>query len=197
MKSSSVSLVLRGILAIAVGIIAVAWPNITIGAFVILFAVYAFLAAFMEAARAFRSERAGPVVGRLALAVVDIAAAAAAIAWPGITALSLVLLVAVWAFITGTFEVIFAFRAGESAGERAWLGLTGLVSLALAAVFAIRPDIGAVTLAQVYGLFSIVSGISLLVTSAGMPKTGRIQDRANSPAGPLEANRSADRAQRG
>ncbi|MCW3035326.1 MAG: hypothetical protein JWM17_638, partial [Actinobacteria bacterium] len=52
MKSSTVTLVLRGILAIAVGVIAVAWPNITIGAFVILFAVYAFLAAFMEAARA-------------------------------------------------------------------------------------------------------------------------------------------------
>jgi uncharacterized membrane protein HdeD (DUF308 family) len=180
-KSSSVTLIVRGILAIAVGVIAVAWPNITIGAFVILFAVYAFLAAFMEAARAFRSERAGPVVGRLALAVVDIAAGAAAIAWPGITALSLVLLVAVWAFTTGTFEVIFAFRAGESAGERARLGLTGLVSLALAAVFAIRPDIGAVTLAQVYGLFSIVSGISLLVTSAGIPMSGGIPDRAHSP----------------
>ena len=182
MKSSTVTLVLRGILAIAVGVIAVAWPNITIGAFVILFAVYAFLAAFMEAARAFRSQRAGPVVGRLGLAVVDIAAGVAAIAWPGITALSLVLLVAAWAFATGTFEVILAFRAGESAGERARLGLTGLVSLALAAVFAIRPDIGAVTLAQVYGLFSIVSGISLLVTSASMPETGRIQRPGSQPS---------------
>jgi uncharacterized membrane protein HdeD (DUF308 family) len=181
-KSSTATLVLRGILAVAVGVIAVAWPNITIGAFVILFAVYAFLAAFLEAARAFRSAHAGPVVGRLALAVLDFAAGAAAIAWPGITALSLVLLVAVWAFTTGTFEVILAFRAGESAGERARLALTGLVSLALAAVFAIRPDIGAVTLAQVYGLFSIVSGISLLVTSAGMPMTGRMQDPAHSPA---------------
>ena len=165
MKGSTATLVFRGILALAVGVVAVAWPGITIEAFVLLFAVYAFLAAFTEAARAFRSARAVPVVGRLALAVVDIAAGVAAIAWPGITALSLVLLVAVWAFITGTVEVVLAFRAGESAGERAFLGLTGLISLALAVVFAIRPDIGAVTLAQVYGLFSIVSGISLLVTS--------------------------------
>ena len=60
---------------------------------------------------------------------------------------------------TGAFEVVLAFRSGETSGERARLGLTGLVSLALAAVFAIQPDIGAETLAQVYGLFSIVSGI--------------------------------------
>jgi uncharacterized membrane protein HdeD (DUF308 family) len=179
---AAVTLILRGILSVAVGVIAVAWPNITIGAFVVLFAVYAFLAAFMEAAQAFRSERAGPVIGRLGLVVLDLAAGAAAIAWPGITALSLVLVVSVWAFTTGTFEVILAFRAGESAGERARLGLTGLISLALATVFAIRPDIGAITLAQVYGLFSIVSGISLLVTAAGMPKTGPAQDRAHTPA---------------
>jgi uncharacterized membrane protein HdeD (DUF308 family) len=181
-KSSAATLILRGILAVVVGVVAVAWPGITIGAFVILFAVYAFLAAFMEAARAFRSERAGPVIGRLGLAVLDLAAGAIAIAWPGITALSLVLVVAAWAFTTGTFEVILAFRAGESPGERARLALTGLISLALAAVFAIRPDIGAVTLAQVYGLFSIVSGISLLVTSTGMPRAGPIQDRAHSTA---------------
>ena len=177
MKTSTVTLILRGILAVSVGFIAVAWPNITVGAFVILFAVYAFLAAFMEATRAFRSERAGPVIGRLVLAGLDVAAGVVAIAWPGITALTLVLVVAAWAFATGTFELVLAFRAGESAGDRARLGLTGLISLALAAVFAIRPDIGAVSLAQVYGLFSIVSGISLLVTSAGMPRTGPIQDR--------------------
>jgi hypothetical protein len=34
-------LIVRGVLAIVVGIVSVAWPNITIGAFVIVFAVYA------------------------------------------------------------------------------------------------------------------------------------------------------------
>jgi len=35
----------RGLLAIVVGVVSVAWPNITVGALVILFAVYAFIAA--------------------------------------------------------------------------------------------------------------------------------------------------------
>ena len=37
--SLSTSLLWRGLLAVAVGIVSVAWPNITVGAFVILFAV--------------------------------------------------------------------------------------------------------------------------------------------------------------
>jgi uncharacterized membrane protein HdeD (DUF308 family) len=167
-KSLASPLIWRGLLAILVGIIAVVWPGITVGAFVILFAVYAFVAAGMEAMRAFRSKTAGPVVGRLVLSLVDVAAGVVALVWPGITALTLALLVAVWAFITGLFELLLAFRAGETAGERALLGLTGLISVALGLVFAIRPDVAAVTIAEVYGLFSIVTGISSLVMGTNL-----------------------------
>jgi uncharacterized membrane protein HdeD (DUF308 family) len=168
LKNLASPLIWRGLLAILVGIIAVAWPGITVGAFVILFAVYAFLAAGMEAMRAFRSETAGPVAGRLVLSLVDVAAGVVALVWPGITALTLALLVAVWAFIIGFFEFFLAFRAGETAGERVLLGLTGLISVALGLVFAIRPDVAAVTIAEVYGLFSIVTGISSLVMGANL-----------------------------
>jgi uncharacterized membrane protein HdeD (DUF308 family) len=171
MKSLASPIIWRGILAVVVGVIAVAWPGITIWAFVILFAVYAFLSAGVEAARAFRSETAGPVAGHLVLALLNVAAGVVALAWPGITALALALVVAVWAFIIGFFELFLAFRAGETAGERALLGLTGLISVALGVVFAIRPDVAAVTIAEVYGLFSIVSGISLLVLGANLRST--------------------------
>jgi uncharacterized membrane protein HdeD (DUF308 family) len=168
MKSLASPLIWKGLLAILVGVIAVVWPGITIGAFVILFAVYAFLAAGIEAMRAFRSETAGRVAGRLALSVLDVAAGIVALAWPGITALALALLVAAWAFIVGFFELVLAFSAGQTAGERALLGLTGLISVALALVFAIRPDVAAVTIAEVYGLFSVVAGVSSFVIGANL-----------------------------
>ena len=88
--SLSTSLLLRGLLAIAVGIVSVAWPNITVGAFVIVFAVYAFIAAVMDALRAFSSSRAGPVAGYLLLALLSAAAGVVALVWPNITALALV-----------------------------------------------------------------------------------------------------------
>ena len=63
-KSLSTSLIVRGILALAVGIIALAWPGVTVLALVILFAVYAFMASGLEVMRAFSSARAGTVVGQ-------------------------------------------------------------------------------------------------------------------------------------
>ena len=62
-KSLSTSLIVRGILAVIVGIIALAWPSVTVLALVILFAVYTFIAAGLQAARAFSSRKAGPVSG--------------------------------------------------------------------------------------------------------------------------------------
>src|SRR5690242_12479149 len=92
-KSLSTSMIWRGILAIAVGIIALAWPAVTVYALVILFAVYAFIAAGLQAMRAFSSRTAGPVLGHLLLALIDLAAGVIALVWPGPTALVLVLVV--------------------------------------------------------------------------------------------------------
>ena len=118
-KSLSTSMIWRGILAIAVGIIALAWPAVTVYALVILFAVYAFIAAALQAMRAFSGRTAGPVFGHLLLGLIDLAAGVIALAWPGPTALVLVLIVATWAVVGGLFEFFAAFRSGQTAGTRA------------------------------------------------------------------------------
>lgn len=164
--SLSAGLRWRGVLAIVIGILSVAWPGITVGAFVVLFAVFAFAAAFGDATRAFASDRAGPVFGWLLLALLSLAAGVVALVWPGATALVLTIWIAAWAFVTGITEVAMAFNSGETAGERAMWALGGLISIALGIVLVLRPDIGAVSLATVFGLFSIVYGISALVLSA-------------------------------
>src|SRR5271165_1876013 len=130
LKSLSTSLILRGIIALAVGVMALAWPGITVLALVVLFAVYAFLAAGLEALRAFGSRTAGPVLGHLLVGLIDLAAAVVALAWPAPTALVLVLIVASWAVGGGLVEVSAAFRTGEPAGTRALFILGGLVSVA-------------------------------------------------------------------
>jgi uncharacterized membrane protein HdeD (DUF308 family) len=165
-KSVYSSLLWRGLLAIAVGILSVVWPGITVGAFVIVFAVYAILAAGTDVARAFSSDRAGPVVGYLLLALISLAAGVVALVWPDITAYALTIWVAAWALVAGIIEVAMAFRSDERAGGRAMWALSGLVSVALGAVLAYRPDIGALTLATVFGLFSIFYGITALTLAA-------------------------------
>jgi uncharacterized membrane protein HdeD (DUF308 family) len=182
-SSMSSALLWRGLLAIVIGVVSVAWPGITVGAFVILFAVYAFTGAAMEALFAFRSDKAGPVAGHVVLSLLSLAGGIVALLWPGITALVLTIWVAAWALATGVVEVALAFLRGESAGQRAAWALGGLVSIALGVVLAIRPDIGAVTLATVFGLFSIYYGVQALVMSANTRRVATAERRLSASTG--------------
>jgi uncharacterized membrane protein HdeD (DUF308 family) len=172
LKSLSTSLILRAILALAVGVMALAWPGITVLALVILFAVYAFMASGLEAMRAFGSRTAGPVAGHLLVGLIDLAAGVVALAWPGPTALVLVLIVASWAVVGGLVEVSAAFRAGEQAGTRALFILGGLVSVAFGVVLFAHPGVGAITLALLFGLFNLVFGARALVQGIELRRAG-------------------------
>ena len=63
--------------------------------------------------------------GHLLLGLVDLAAGVIALAWPGPTALVLVLIVGVWAIVAGLVEIAAAFGHGEAAGTRALFILGG------------------------------------------------------------------------
>jgi uncharacterized membrane protein HdeD (DUF308 family) len=173
LKSLSTSLILRGILAFAGGIIALAWPSVTVLALVVLFAVYAFIAAGLQAMRAFSSRNAGPVVGHLLLGLLDLGAGVIALAWPTPTVLVLVLIVGSWAVAAGLFEIFAAFRAGEAAGTRALFILGGLVSVAFGVVLFARPGMGAITLALLFGLFNLIYGAWTFVQGIELRQTGK------------------------
>jgi uncharacterized membrane protein HdeD (DUF308 family) len=172
-KSTSTSLILLGVLAIIVGIIAIAWPGVTILALVILFAIYAFIDAGLQAMRAFTSRSAGPVFGHLLLALVDLAAGVIALVWPKPTALVLVIVVAAWALVGGFFEIFAAFQSRETAGARALFIIGGLVSILFGVLLFARPGVGAVTLALLFGLFALIYGVSQITMGIELRRTGK------------------------
>jgi uncharacterized membrane protein HdeD (DUF308 family) len=171
--STSTSVILLGVLGVIAGIVAIAWPGVTILALVILFAIYAFAGAGLQTMRAFSGRTAGPVLGHLLVALIDLAAGVVAVVWPGPTAVVLVLVVAIWAFVAGFAEIFGAFGSGETAGTRAMLIVTGLISIVLGVVLSSRPDIGAVTLALLFGLFSMTYGVSQIVHGVQMRQNRR------------------------
>jgi uncharacterized membrane protein HdeD (DUF308 family) len=171
-KSTSTSLILVGILAVIAGILAIAWPGVTILALVILFAVYAFAAAGLQGARAFSGGGAGPVLGHLLLALIDLAAGVVALAWPAPTALVLVIVVAAWALVGGLAEFFAGFGVGESAGTRALFILSGLVSVLFGVLLFARPGVGAVTLALLFGLYSLIYGFSQITAGFEVRRLG-------------------------
>jgi uncharacterized membrane protein HdeD (DUF308 family) len=180
-KSTSTSLILLGVLAVIVGIIAIASPGVTVVALVLVFAVYAFLDAGLEAVRAFSSRTAGPVLGHLLLGLVDLAAGVIALAWPGPTALVLVLIVGAWAITAGLVEFSAAFASGEPAGTRVMFILGGLATIAFGVVLCARPGLGAITLALLFALFNLTAGTWMLVQGIELRRTGKTLQPAHSP----------------
>jgi uncharacterized membrane protein HdeD (DUF308 family) len=178
----STSLIVRGILAVIVGVIAIAWPGVTVLALVVLFAIYAFIDAGLQASRAFGSAAAGRVLGHLLLALVGVAAGLVALAWPDITAMALTIVVAVWAYFAGFFEIWAAFQDDEKAGMRAMFIIGGLLSIAFGVVLSSRPDIGAVTLALLFGLFSLAIGVMQIVVGVDARRGSRKLDSLVAPA---------------
>ena len=172
-KSVSNSLIWRGVLGIGIGVMAIAWPAATVLAFVIMFAIYAFISAGTEAATAFRSPTAKPVAVHLLLGLVDLAAGVLALAWPAPTALVLVLLAGSWAIVTGGLEIYAGVKSGEVAGTRAMFILAGLASIVFGGVLFARPDVGAVTLALLFGLFNLISGTSMFAHGIQLRSTDK------------------------
>ncbi len=186
-KSTSTSLVLLGILAVIAGIIAIAWPGVTVLALILLFAVYAFIDAGLEAVRAFSSRTAGPVFGHLLLGLISLAAGVVAVVWPAPTALVLVLVVGIWAVVGGIVEIVNGFGSGETAGTRAMYILTGLVSTAFGVLLFARPGVGAITLALLFGLFSLIYGISRITLGVQLHQLHKQRRSAQPPTALREA----------
>jgi uncharacterized membrane protein HdeD (DUF308 family) len=171
LKSLSNALILRGIVAVALGIIALLWPGVTVLTLVVLFAVTAFIAAAVQAMFAVNSAAGGQVAGHLLLGLADLAAGVIALAWPGATALVLVLIVGCWAVFVGVFGIVLAFRADELARSRAVFILSGLGAVAFGVTLFARPATGAVALASLFGLFSLTNGAGLIMQGVGLRRS--------------------------
>jgi len=130
---------------------------------VIVFAIYAFADGVFGIVSAVRAAQAGQRWGLLVFeGLVNIAVAVIAVLWPGITVVAFVLLVAVWAILTGALELAAAFRLGTEDG-RWWLVGGGLVSLVYGALLVVAPLIGAVVLTWWLGTYALIFGVSLVV----------------------------------
>jgi uncharacterized membrane protein HdeD (DUF308 family) len=156
---------IRGLLGIAVGVITFLVPGATMLALVLLFAAYMLVDGIFAIISAVRAARQRERWGLLVLeGIVDIVVGAIAVAWPGITVLAFVLLVAAWAIVTGGLVLGAAFRLNIDHG-RVWLILGGVASVVYGMLLIVAPLIGALVLTWWFGAYALVFGITLLVLS--------------------------------
>jgi uncharacterized membrane protein HdeD (DUF308 family) len=157
-------LLIRGILAILFGIIALAAPGIALLAFIYVFAAYAILDGITAIVVSFREQSFLRTWWVLLLeGLVGIIFGILAFAWPGETALVLLFLVAIWALVTGVMEIGSAFIVPGSAGQRWGLGLAGLLSIIFGIILIVHPGGGLLAILWLVGIYAIVFGVSLII----------------------------------
>ncbi|MGH2495323.1 MAG: HdeD family acid-resistance protein [Ktedonobacteraceae bacterium] len=158
-----VSLV-RGILALVFGIIALADPLIVLLAFIYVFAVYAILDGITTIVVSLQERSSSRTWWMLLLeGVVGIIFGILVLVWPVKTALVLLYLVAIWALMTGVLKISAAFVVAGSARHRWGLALAGLLSIIFGLILIVHPGAGLLTVLWLVGIFAIVFGLSLIV----------------------------------
>ena len=174
-------LLINGLCAIVFGVLAYAWPAATLVVLVTLFGVFCIVdgvTALMAAGARDGDRRAW---GQLQLiGIVSIAAGVAALAWPGLTTVALVFVIAAWAIVRGVFEIVAAVRLRRFINNEWLLGVAGAVSVLFGVALIAAPGAGALALVWLIAAFAAVHGVLLVVLAFKL--RGRRQARLWSKA---------------
>lgn len=157
-------LVLRGLAAIAFGILIFAKPGISLVVLVYLFGVYVLVEGILGVSLAVQARSTIDSWGVLLLwGLLGIAVGVLAFVRPDITALALLFYIALWAIATGVLEIAVAIRLREVLPNEWLLIIAGLLSVAFGVVLIARPDAGALAVLSLIGAYAVVFGVLLLI----------------------------------
>ena len=168
-------LLLRGLAAIAFGVIAFLWPAITLVALTYLWGAYALADGIIALAAALgaRGVDASPRWWLGISGVVGILAGIIAFAYTGMTALVLLTFIAVWAIIIGVLQLFAAVRMRDVINNEWWLVLSGLISIAFGVVLIAWPGTGALALVWTIAWYAVFFGCMLVGLSFELKKRKR------------------------
>lgn len=162
------ALTARGAAALVFGTLTLVWPELTVGAFVALFTLYALvdgLLTLFTAARYRTRARdvASPRDLLLLAGVAGTALGVVAFVWSDATMAALVGLVAAWALVTGVPELVLAFRYRRRIPMPMLLAGSGAALAALALVLLGAVVTGVVRVGWEIGAATIIAGALRLV----------------------------------
>jgi uncharacterized membrane protein HdeD (DUF308 family) len=148
--------VLLGGIAIVAGVLALAYPDITLRALGIIVGAYLLVWGVFTLAGAFAPATPAPVsVLRVLIGFVGVLAGLICLVRPGASLLALLIAFSFWFILIGIADLV---RAMESSSNRVLFALLGLVSIAAGIVIVGNPDIGLTTLALLVGIGLLVRG---------------------------------------
>ena len=157
-------LLLSGVCSVLFGLMAMAWPGVTLAALVILFGAYCLADGITAVAVALGRDEKGKSWGQMLLiGGISIAAGIGTMVWPGMTALLLLTIIAFWSIVRGVVEISAAMELRKAVQNEWMLILAGVVSIAFGVILLIHPGAGALAVIWLIGAFALLRGGLLVV----------------------------------
>jgi uncharacterized membrane protein HdeD (DUF308 family) len=150
---------LRGVTAIAIGVLALTIPDMTEAKLMKLFGVYALFHGLISLV--------GSVGGRGRLGcvllgtegIVGLAAGIFTLRTSLSPPIASIMFIWLWAIATGVLQIVEAFRLRKEISGDVWLALGGVVTVFFGWILWLRPFVGAIGLAVLIAAFALVWGV--------------------------------------
>lgn len=168
--------VVRGIIAVVLGIVVMANPSASVlflvrvvGIFVIIDGIVGIIDGFR-----LRSVPDGGSGWRLTVGAFGVLGGAVLLFWPGATVSILTIIIGIWAVVAGVLATIAAVSLRSIPGSGWGWGLFwGLVTLVFGLVLMFSPDASVAALAWIIGLYAVLSGVILVIAGFVLRSLGR------------------------
>lgn len=156
-------LVLRALFAVLFGILAIIAPIVATLFFIFLFGAYALLDGLLSIVVSLQERHTYSRWWMLLISgIAAVILGLFAFFQPGVTAIALFWIVALWLIISGLFEVLAAFTLRRLGIE--WLlVIVGILSIIVGIVFFAHPVRSILAIVWLIGVFSLVHGVILLI----------------------------------
>ena len=163
---------LRGVFAILFGLLTLVFPTIALSSLVLLFGAYAIVdgVAAVWSSIQHRSEQGWWI--HLLEGVVSIVAGLVTFAYPVITAVILLYVIALWAIMTGIFEIWAAIQLRKEISGEFWMGLSGLISVIFGIVLIANPGSGILAVLWIVSVYAIAFGVFLIMLALRLRSHG-------------------------
>jgi uncharacterized membrane protein HdeD (DUF308 family) len=152
------SLALRGFVAVIFGILAIVVTQFVLDFLVYMFGFFAIISGILNAGIGLSSEKTElPKWMLVTTGILGILIGILALLSPLVIAMTITMVVAAWALVTGVSDLGLALSQ-KKAPHRALLALSGIIGILFAIILVLTPVLGAYALVMVLGIYALVFG---------------------------------------
>src|SRR5258708_37177945 len=158
------SLVLRGILAVIFGILVIALPGLALTSLVLLIGAYMFVDGILAIAGSLtHREQYQHWWLTLIEGIIGVIAGIIAFIYPGLTALTILIVIGVWAIFTAIFDIIAPIPLREVIHDEWLLLISGILSILFGLFVLFFPGTGALAILGIIAAYAIIFGVLLII----------------------------------